>query len=401
MRDRPAPREPISGDWQDADLQTEVRQAEASGLDGFTLDLLSANPQSYNYQRVDRLLVAAHDVDPNFKILLMPDMASLRATSQGTIVALLGRLAAAPSAFRLADGRLVVSPFKAEAHSPAWWRSVFQQLKSNYDISVAFVPTFLDLESNAKAFRSISYGFSDWGSRNPKANAGIGDQARLAHSMGKLWMQPISVQDERPNQGVFDEADNTENLRTTWQAAISGDADWVQLTTWNDYSEGTSFAPSAKHGWTFLDLSHLYLTKWKTGSFPPVQQDELYLTYRTQFVASRPSFPETKLMRLRPGGSPARDDVEVVSVLTAPATVTLTVGGQAHEFQAPAGISAHLAPLAVGAISVDVTRDGRVTASVASPYAVTDTPTVQDLQYVGVTNVTAPTLPSPEASVGP
>jgi len=30
-------------------------------------------------------------------------------------------------------------------------------------------------------------------------------------------MQPISLQDERPNQGVFDEAENTINLRNTWE----------------------------------------------------------------------------------------------------------------------------------------------------------------------------------------
>lgn len=168
---------------------------------------------------------------------------------------------------------------------------MFTQLKQRYGVTVAFVPTFLDLASNARAFRSISYGFSDWGSRNPKANADVAAEARLAHSMGKIWMQPISVQDERPNQGLFDEADNTENLRTTWQGAISGDADWVQLTTWNDYSEGTAFAPSVMHGWTFLNLSHIYLTKWKTGDFSNVEQDELYLTHRTQFVSSRPSFP--------------------------------------------------------------------------------------------------------------
>lgn len=105
-------------------------------------------------------------------------------------------------------------------------------------------------------------------------------------------------------------------------------------------------------------------------------------------------------MRLRPDGSPARNDVEVLSVLTAPGTVTLTVGGRAFEFQAPAGISTHLAPLAVGTISADVRRAGTTTASVTSPYPVTDTPFVQDLQYVGVTNVTAPTLPAVGAAVG-
>ena len=48
-------------------------------------------------------------------------------------------------------------------------------------------------------------------------------------------MQPVSVQDERPNQGIFDEAGNTENLRASWKGAIDGKADWVQLTPWNEH----------------------------------------------------------------------------------------------------------------------------------------------------------------------
>ena len=45
-----------------------------------------------------------------------------------------------------------------------------------------------------------------------------------AHGRGGIWMQPVSVQDERPNQSLYDEADNSENLRVTWTAAIA-DAD--------------------------------------------------------------------------------------------------------------------------------------------------------------------------------
>ena len=56
-------------------------------------------------------------------------------------------------------------------------------------------------------------------------------------------MQAVSAQDERPYASTYDEADNTANLRMTWTAAING-ADWVQIPTWNDYSEGTEISPS-------------------------------------------------------------------------------------------------------------------------------------------------------------
>jgi hypothetical protein len=188
--------------------------------------------------------------------------------------------------------------------------------------------------------------------------------------------------DERPNQGIYDEAANTENLRQAWRATIAGGADWVQLPTWNDYSEGTQFQPSAKRGWTALDISSYYLTWWKTGRAPAIVRDALYLTHRTQPAAAKPSFRQSKLMKLRGGSTPARDTVEALTFLPTPATVTLTVGSRVTTCDAPAGVSACLAPLGTGTITARISRSGAATTSLTSPFTMTTAPYVQDLQYV-------------------
>ena len=73
--------------------------------------------------------------------------------------------------------------------------------------------------------------------------------------------------------------------------------------------------------------------------------------------------------------------------LKAPATVTLQVGSKTHRWKAPAGLSVHTEPLAPGTVSGRVERDGEVTTSVTSPYRVTDTPFVQDLEYHAVSSL--------------
>jgi hypothetical protein len=210
-------------------------------------------------------------------------------------------------------------------------------------------------------------------------------RAQTARAHGKVWMQPVSVQDERPRSGLFDEAQNTTNLRDTWLSAINGDADWVQLTTWNDYTEGTAFAPSVHHGWSYLDISSYYITWFKTGHQPTIVRDTVYLTHRTQPWAALPTYPQSLLMTLR-GGSPARDTVEALTFLTAPATVTITVGGHTQSCQVAAGVDTCTVPLAPGQVSVSVQRAGQVVAAVRSPWTVTTTPYVQDLQYVAVSS---------------
>ncbi|QKG22662.1 glycoside hydrolase family 71 protein [Actinomadura verrucosospora] len=388
LRDRPLPRAPISGDYKLEDMKQEVRSAIAAGLDGFTVDLLNLSTTSVHRQRVDLLIKAAEQVDPGFKIVLMPDMTATQIKSYDAagLAAELNKLAASPAVHRLGDGRLVVSPFKAENRTPSWYAD-FNAAMAKLGTKVALVPLFLNFTANYQAYASVSYGFSNWGNRSPNQQGGIAGAISASHGLGKVWMQPVAVQDERPNQAVYDEADNTENLRTTWQNAISGGADWVQLTTWNDFSEGTQFAPSAHNDGAYLDLASYYLTRLKTGQWPAIVRDTLYLTHRTHAAALNPTAGgQTKFMVPRSGTSTPRDTVEILSFLTAAGQITSSIGGTTTTYNAPAGVQAHLFPLANGTNSATAIRSGKTTASVTSPFTVTANPPVQDLQYNATTS---------------
>ncbi|MEZ0050938.1 hypothetical protein ABIA30_001936 [Mycobacterium sp. MAA66] len=400
LRDRPIPRSPRSGNWRLADLQDEVRTAKKFGLDGFTIDILtkSSNPE-WVTQVPALLLTAAHNVDPSFKIMLMPDMSGeLASLTQDELASDMMKLASYPSAFRLGDGRLVLSPFLAEAHDAPWW-SVFLNIMANqYKTPVAFVPQFLNSSPYIDSFTPFTYGMAEWGGRSPQftpiSNTQDPDVQHI-HNNGMLWMQPVSVQDERPNQSIYDEAVNTTNLRATWMATISNQADWVQLNTWNDYSEGTSFAPSVKHGTAFLKASQYYMRKYKTGKQPAINGDLVVLTHRTQLTNAPTSFQESQPMVLRDGSGPVSDAVEALTFLAVPADVTVTVGSNKRTCKVPAGVSVCTLPLAQPSAAGD-SVSARVTrlifgfpmtfASVTSPNKVIPLPYVQDLQYVAAVN---------------
>ncbi|MET9567639.1 endo-1,3-alpha-glucanase family glycosylhydrolase [Streptomyces virginiae] len=384
LRDRPLPVAPKTGDWEYANLQQEVRTARAAGIDGFTLDLLSLSGK--NWDRSNLLMAAARSVDPAFKIMLMPDMTSLKTDDPRVLAEAIATLADASAAHRLPDGRLVVSPFKAEAKNVAWWTEVIRVLRADHGIRTAFVPLFLDFGAHGGDFAPISYGFSEWGSRSYVGQESSTRDVQRAHGMGKIWMQPVSVQDARPNQGIYDEAGNTATLRATWTRAIEDDADWVQLTTWNDYSEGSHFAPSLHNGHAYLDLTSYYLTRFKTGGWPEIVRDTLYLSARTQFADADPTGDQSLVMSLRKGSAPSRDTVEVLSFLTGPAVVRTTVGTARGSHDAPAGIHSKLLPLKAGTSSAHVTRDGKASAEVDLPYRVDPKVEVQDLQYYAATS---------------
>lgn len=406
VRDRPIGRPPLTGtDWRLQDMKAEVRQAVSAGIDGFTFDVLQVQGGSVPqlWTNANLMLQAAAATDPGFKIMLMPDMyGSLGSKDVATVAQSMAALGRYPSAYRLADGRLVISPFKAEAHTVAWWSSFMATMKNTYGMPVALLPVFVANEQNyAAAFAPISYGMSSWGSRNPAWNnpdststGSQRDRAARVKALGQKWMQPVSVQDERPTQGIYDEAENTTNLRDTWQLARATNAEFVQIPTWNDDTEGTTVQPSLRHGWSLLDISAYYLSWYKTGVAPPVVRDTVYVTHRRQLAAALPSYPETRLMQLR-GGSPTRDTVEALTFMTAPGTVTVAVGSKSYLCAVAAGVDTCTVPLGVGRISASTTRGGVTTAAVSSPDLVAAVPYVQDLQYVAASSRRTPGTPVP------
>ncbi|MEB3980341.1 endo-1,3-alpha-glucanase family glycosylhydrolase [Mycobacterium sp. 663a-19] len=387
LRDRPLPRaHSTRPDWRQADLETEIKQAKSVGIDGFAVDVLQARAAS---DVVDRMLQAAASVG-DFSILTSADITGgeLGAMSPNDFAADVAPYLQAPAAFRLPDGRSVLGAFAAEQRPPSWWVSVLGILRDKFKLAVAFVPTFGDVADNLEAFASFSYGFSAWGGRDPRATT-LADTRRgspvdviqRTHRLGKLWMQPVAFQDVRPRSATFWESDNGVTNRLAWRLAEQHDAEWVQLITWNDYSESTAMAPSVVHGWRLLDMNAYDIATFKSGRPPGIVRDALYVSYRNQPVSARPVYPQSSLMRVVPTSAPPRDTIEVVAFARAPAQVFIRAGTQDHSCDVPAGRRICTFPLSLGPITTIMLRDGVVVATAHSNADVTDTPYTQDLQY--------------------
>jgi hypothetical protein len=386
LRDRPLPRGPLPGNWQLTDMKTEVLRAVSAGIDGF---IVNAGPLTAGYylDRVKRLMAAAQSVSPGFRIILMPDFAGQPLPDPRTLAFRVNALKSWPALYRLPDSRLVISPWAPDKQGVAYW-STFKSQMQALGTSVALVPTFIDLWGNARKFAPITYGMGSWGGRSPGATGAANPYVQAAsfvHSLGRKFMQAVSVQDVRPTQQLYWEAENTENLRYTWNSAIAGNADFVQMATWNDYGEGTQFSPSMRDRSSFLDLSSYYVSRFKTGAWPRIVKSGAYVTHRTQFAAAKPdpSGGNTKLMKpnMAVGQSTApRDTIEVLTFLTAASNVTVTIGSKVYRYLAFAGYYAKLLPLGYGSVTVTARGPG-VSFIVRSPFPVRSSFQVQDLQY--------------------
>lgn len=373
LRDAPVfrPQDTNTG-WGYDDCVWDITTARAAGLDGFFVNIMSGSGN--NWDRYIRLRDAAHTLNNGFLVVPMLDGNGGSAQTGPTYAA--GRIAQFAhknGSYNLTDGRFVVSCFKVEAKTADWWNQLFIALKSQYQLDAAMLAVALDynaLGRYASAIPKTWYlGEGKWEyGADPSIIRRTSNQVATSHTRGVKAMSPVIVQNARPYAGTYDEAGNTESARASWEKVIAEGADYVQLVTWSDFSEGSQIAPSEAKGSAALELSSWYLARWKTGSYPRILRDTVILSHRSNFAASKPSGPQTRYMTQGSSsyrGAP-RDTVETITFLTAAATVTISVGSHQFSFLAPAGMSVHTVPLSVGRVKADVTRGSAIVVSATS-----------------------------------
>lgn len=388
LRQRPLGVAPsTSPNWQQLNMEGEVRAAIARGITGFTFDSMAVTDATDSNSDLHLMLAAAQAVDSRFKILIMPDMAAL-GTDLSSVVQIIAAVAGSPAAYHLSDGRLVVSPFDASLGTPAWWQSVISRLSAQ-GIQIALVPTFLGWSGSAAAFSALSYGFSDWGAATVAGAGALESSPDIAHSSyKKIFMMPVDPQQYRPKDFVYWEAGNSGALRDAWTDSIQGDADWVQVVTWNDFSESSAIAPMTDAtlqrniGTGFYNLTGYYASWFLTGQQPQITHDVLYYFYRREPVTGAAS-GQSQLDTIANGA--AQNSIELLGFLTSPGVLKIAIGGKTYTQNAAAGIVSFTIASQPGTPLFTLSRSGTDVFSFQGGvqiYGPTGLPsTVQDLTY--------------------
>lgn len=145
--------------------------------------------------------------------------------------------------------------------------------------------------------------------------------------------------------------------------------DVVQIVSWNDYGESHYIGPIEgaqpnSNAWVdgfdhqaWLQMTSYYATAFKTGQYPAIEKDQIFLTARPH--------PAKATASNDPVGKPrdfelTEDKLWAVVFATAPGTVTLSADPAKPEtFTVPAGVSKLQIPLVPGqGIAASLARDG-------------------------------------------
>ena len=177
--------------------------------------------------------------------------------------------------------------------------------------------------------------FSDWPARDyGHAEQMVDAGEACAKAAGKPYWYPAmpaftqsrvqlsSSSNVREKLGIV-------NFLANWNRAIQANASAVNLITWNDLSEESTIMPDTNHLYAYHELTRLYSARLQTGSFPPIEKEEILLFHHPQVVENL-LLPPGRLPLTGPAWehdiTPPTDYVGVVANLKEPATVDIQFG---------------------------------------------------------------------------
>lgn len=380
-------------DWVD-----DINLAHAYGIDAFALNIGSDSWQS---ARVQDAYTAAQQTGTGFKLFLSFDMSSLPCSSPNDAATLrnyITHYASHPNQFKY-NNKVFVSTFSGEncffgqGSVVQGWSSQFLGQLTGAN-SVFFVPSFfVDPSTFASGgWLSIMDGGFNWNSAWPTdatpSNLGslaskeatksantlqgssssqlvqnlvssLGNDVEYTTALqGKTYLAGVSpwffthYSPQTYNKNWVYLSDNLYASR--WNALVQSrdSIPMVEVITWNDYGESHYIGPIKgaqpnSQAWVngfdhqaWLHLTKYFATAYKTGSFPTITNDAVYVWARPH--PKNANAPDSV-------GKPANFEVLEDSMF---AVVLATQGGtlqlNSHSFTVPAGFSQYSIPLSPG-----------------------------------------------------
>ncbi len=176
------------------------------------------------------------------------------------------------SAMMKVGGRPLIVIWASDHLSLESWQDIFGKLRSRgldaVYLAMGYGLQKLEVFDGVHDYSIVELPSSDLANMY-KQNSRV---ARFYGLLANATTQKISVATVQPGyderlvpgrKGVFRDREDGAFYRGTFEAALSGDPDWIFITTWNEWYEHTHIEPSRAHGARYLEITSEYAKKWR------------------------------------------------------------------------------------------------------------------------------------------
>ncbi|KAI0047881.1 glycoside hydrolase family 71 protein [Auriscalpium vulgare] len=358
---------------------SDINLAGSRGVDAFALNV---GNEVWESDRMDDAYAAAlttvdNSTDtPSFGMFLSLDMTSLSCADDNdaiTLAKLVQRYAGHPAQLRN-NGRVVLSTFEGDecGFGSAGWEKVVDGL------NVWFLPVFFGEIASWSQWGVVDGAFN-WNSGWPSGDQNVtwDSDAWWISQMpsGKSYVAAASPwffthygPDTYNKNWIYRGDDWLLAMRWELIVAHRDQIDMVEIISWNDFGESHYVGPiegaqPMSEAWTngfdhqgWLDMMSYYIQAFKTGIYPTVGQDQIFMWARLAPANATASADNV--------GQPdnwqwTKDYAWAVAFLKSPANVTLTCGTSTATFSLQGGASKIKLPLVDScSITANVMRAG-------------------------------------------
>jgi hypothetical protein len=247
-------------------IARQIAQARGAGIDAFVVSWWGAgNPTDSNLQIVlDQARTANFQVAVDFEVT-----SPFYHSKQDAINSLKNLLAtrAQHPAYLRVDGKPVIFFWREQKYSPDEWRDIRNTVDPNHQ-SLWIAEGVKEQLPYLNTFDGLHLYSIAWA---PDVAAELQKWSPRVHAYGadKLWVATVMPgADNRQavqSGAVVRDRRNGDFYRETWNAAFSTYPDWIIITSWNEWVEGTMIEPSVSYGNLYLDITRDFAAQFKAG----------------------------------------------------------------------------------------------------------------------------------------
>ena len=263
-------------DSQDPEIMARhIHQAKEHGIDTFIFSWWGKG--DFSDRALPRMLEEAQEQD--FKLSLYWERAPKRNGSrvEGSVQTLsyvLEKYGDHPAFLRV-DGKPVIFIYGRVMGQIAWrqWKPIIEKTRAETGQDFLLIADGYGNENYARVFDGIHvYNPVGWvidKSRNAlrdEAEERYGNAVDLAHRFNKIAACTIipGYNDTKIREpGKATGRKDGDIYRILWRNAIQAGADWVVITSWNEWHEGSDIEPSVEYGDLYLDLTAQFADQFK------------------------------------------------------------------------------------------------------------------------------------------
>jgi hypothetical protein len=259
--------------WSAADVDGATAQARANGIDGF---VVSWAGEAKNGTPFDLALDAAARTDGYVAPLVeVPTSAPVGGTADPAVVRTWIQEALERSsspAFLRSGGDPVVFVYGMDAFGAATWQRLLDGLAAS-GTRVRLVG-----DSGSQAGRALSWGTYRYSTLATDANVADWDADRMvearaaaaigtgpAHLFAATVMPGFDDRNLRGDDRPVLDRDGGATYDRQWDRAVGSDPDWVLVTSWNEWYEGTSVQPGVAAGDQALRQTATHAAAFRAG----------------------------------------------------------------------------------------------------------------------------------------